>query len=136
MAKLTASDRAPADSLGSAADIADDTVVVGASFDDDAGNFSGSAYVFELTPSHLLLAAIEDLVDSGTLNKGQGQSLISSLEIALSRLDAGNDAAAIGVLSAFINKVNAFIAVGVLSLEDGQALIDAANAIIEQLVGG
>jgi hypothetical protein len=45
-AKLTASDRATDDRFGRSVDISGDTVVVGASLDDDNETNSGSAYVF------------------------------------------------------------------------------------------
>ncbi len=45
-AKLTASDTAAGDNFGFAVSISGDRVVVGAWHDDDAGNNSGSAYVF------------------------------------------------------------------------------------------
>jgi len=46
IAKLTADDAAAEDQFGSSVSIHGDTAVVGAQFDDDAGNASGSAYVF------------------------------------------------------------------------------------------
>ena len=46
-AKLTASDGADDDSFGGSVSISGDTLVVGASWDDDSGHASGSAYVFE-----------------------------------------------------------------------------------------
>ena len=45
-AKLTASDAAERDQFGGSVSVSGDTAVVGAYFDDDAGNLSGSAYVF------------------------------------------------------------------------------------------
>lgn len=45
-AKLTASDGATVDNFGWSVAISDDTVVVGAPYDDDNGNDCGSAYVF------------------------------------------------------------------------------------------
>jgi FG-GAP repeat len=45
-AKLTAGDAAAADDFGISVAIDGDTIVVGADLDDDAGSFSGSAYVF------------------------------------------------------------------------------------------
>jgi len=45
-AKLTASDAAAEDLFGYSVSVSGDTAVVGASFDDDAGESSGSAYVF------------------------------------------------------------------------------------------
>ena len=45
-AKLTASDAAAGDRFGTSVSISDDRAVVGAHLNDDAGNHSGSAYVF------------------------------------------------------------------------------------------
>jgi len=47
VAKLTASDAAADDRFGVSVSISGDTAIVGAFGDDDAGSFSGSAYVFE-----------------------------------------------------------------------------------------
>jgi hypothetical protein len=44
--KLTASDAAAGDSFGTSVSMAGDTIVIGASFDDDAGSNCGSAYVY------------------------------------------------------------------------------------------
>ncbi|MFH1418536.1 MAG: FG-GAP repeat protein [Planctomycetota bacterium] len=48
-AKLTASDAAEGDAFGVSVSLSDDTAVVGAYGDDDAGSASGSAYVFTRT---------------------------------------------------------------------------------------
>ena len=50
VAKLLASDGAADDYFGCAVSISDDTIVVGASGDDDNGSSSGSAYVFDKPP--------------------------------------------------------------------------------------
>ncbi|MBN1341641.1 MAG: FG-GAP repeat protein, partial [Phycisphaerae bacterium] len=47
VAKLTAADAAALDWFGQSVSISVDTVVIGAQFDDDAGSYSGSAYVFQ-----------------------------------------------------------------------------------------
>jgi hypothetical protein len=47
VAKLTATDAAPNDRFGGAVSIFGTTVIVGAGYDDDQGDDSGSAYVFE-----------------------------------------------------------------------------------------
>jgi hypothetical protein len=44
--KLLADDGAPADLFGGSVAVSDDTIVIGARYDDDNGNYSGSAYVF------------------------------------------------------------------------------------------
>jgi hypothetical protein len=53
-----------------------------------------------------LIGQIEDLVDQGVLNKGQGNSLIVKLEGALEKLLDGKPHVAINRLNAFINEVN------------------------------
>jgi len=51
LAKLSASDCAAGDSFGDSVSIDGDTVIVGARWDDDGGEDSGSAYVFEKPPA-------------------------------------------------------------------------------------
>jgi hypothetical protein len=63
-AKLTASDAAEGDWFGVSVSVWGDTAVVGSSFDDDAGLYSGSAYVFDLA----LPAA--PVVSSFSINSG------------------------------------------------------------------
>jgi len=63
--KLTASDGAGSDYFGDSVAISSDTVIVGACLDDDNGNNSGSAYVFERN-------------QDGADNWGQVQKLIAS----------------------------------------------------------
>jgi len=45
--KLLPDDGAPADLFGGAVAVSGDTIVIGARYDDDLGNYSGSAYVFD-----------------------------------------------------------------------------------------
>jgi len=81
-----------------------------------------------------LIVQVQALVP-GSLNYGQGNALIAKLEAAIQQLDQGNFAAAIHQLGAFINQVNALIATGELLSDEGQPLIDDANAIIAALGG-
>ena len=76
---------------------------------------------------------VEDLVDDGTLNKGNGNSLIKKLEGALQQLDRGNIRPALGKLAAFINEVEAFLKTGKLTEEQAQPLIDLINTAIGKL---
>jgi len=69
-AKIAASDAAADDEFGRSVSISWDTAVVGAHFDDDAGEKSGSAYVFKFST----LTLIEDLNDN--LNVGPGEIVI------------------------------------------------------------
>ena len=83
-----------------------------------------------------IIDAVIALVDAGVLNQGQGNSLIAKLQASIQQLDRGNITAAINLLHAFINQVNSYIRREVLSREQGQPLIDAANEVILQITGG
>lgn len=50
----------------------------------------------------IVTADVEELIDNGTLNTGQGNALTKKLESALKSLDKGNDIAAMNQLLAFI----------------------------------
>ena len=67
--KLTASDAAAGDEFGISVAISGTTSIVGASFDDDAGPSSGSAYIFNLPtcPTDLDNSGATDLTDLNTL---------------------------------------------------------------------
>ncbi len=77
-----------------------------------------------------LMTGVGDLVASNVLNQGQGQALVNSLEAALRQLENGNIAAAINGLNAFIRQVEAYVNAGILSPDQGQALLDAVEEII------
>jgi hypothetical protein len=107
--------------------------------DDDGGVSEASTTVVVLTPQDaiddLITEQVEDLEDSGVLNHGQGNAFTSKLENAIKKIDQGKPKPAINMLNAFINQVNDFIIEGILTPTEGQALIDAANAIISSLGG-
>ncbi len=80
--------------------------------------------------SEQLIDGIGDLVDAGTLNGGQGNSLVKKLEGVLKQLDKGKDKTAVNQLNAMLNQVDSFVDDGVLTPVEGQALTDAVEAII------
>jgi photosystem II stability/assembly factor-like uncharacterized protein len=80
-----------------------------------------------------LIGDVEQLVDDGLLNKGQGNALIVKLERGLERLADDRLKPAINALDAFSNQVDAFVRGGVLPSEIGQELSDQVNNIIELL---
>ncbi len=82
-----------------------------------------------------LIEQIQTLVNAGTLNEGQGNGLIAKLEAAIQQLDKGNTNVAINQLRSFVNQVYDFMSATppLLTQTEGQALIDAANAIIATL---
>jgi uncharacterized repeat protein (TIGR03803 family) len=114
---------------------------------DPAGNLygtteDGGAYgygtVFKLViTSQTRIADLQNMVNSlvsaGTLNAGQGQSLLAILDAALAQINGENTAAAVQQLEAFIKHVQALVNGQVLTAEQGQALIDAANSTITAL---
>jgi len=138
---------------GSAAVLDDPTLLNPVFVPDVAGSYEvqlvvndGSA---DSSPDHVSIIAktpqqatldvanlVADLVAEGVLNGGEGNSLTSTLDAAIRKLDQGNTNAAQGQLGAFINKVNAKIKAGRLTEEEGQALIDAVSEIIAHLAGG
>jgi hypothetical protein len=79
-----------------------------------------------------ILDDIENLIDTGVLSQGQGNAFIAILGAAEKMLNEGNTIAACNQLHAFINQVNAYIKAEILSVEEGQSLIDAAKCVISQ----
>jgi hypothetical protein len=77
-----------------------------------------------------LIDAAKTLVDDGTLNDGQGSALTSKLENVLAKLAKGNSNAATNQLGAFINQVEAYVNGGILTADQGDALIDAAAVLV------
>jgi hypothetical protein len=83
-----------------------------------------------------LLGQIADLSTSGVLNGGQAKSLSSKLENVGQKLDRDQPKAAVNQLRAFINHVESLVAEGVLGVEEGQMLIEAAEDLSNSIVIG
>jgi probable HAF family extracellular repeat protein len=89
-----------------------------------------------LPPDEHIDAIIDEvaiLIDSGTLNQGQGNALISKLEAAKNQLDKDNVTTTCNLIRAFINQVQALIKSGKITLAEGQILLDNANSLIDEL---
>ncbi|NOQ79548.1 MAG: hypothetical protein GQ546_09130, partial [Gammaproteobacteria bacterium] len=84
-AKLTASDSTKYDSFGKGVAISGDTVIVGASRDDDTGENSGSAYLFEKHVSEGWISATETKLTAsdGTAGDNFGYSVALNGETAI-----------------------------------------------------
>jgi hypothetical protein len=116
-----------------------DEAVKMSEFDSASGTFTvpgRTVVVFEFAPQELirsLIDEVEALVDGGSLNGGQANALIVKMENAIKNLDKDKANTALNNLNAFMNQVQAYINGGVLTPEEGQSLIDAAEAIIHQI---
>ncbi|XHC25696.1 PQQ-binding-like beta-propeller repeat protein [Phycisphaerales bacterium ac7] len=73
--KLTASDAASGDFFGDSVGISGDTAIVGSALDDDAGEFSGSAYLFDTTTG-------EERFKLTATDASSGQSFGASLSVS------------------------------------------------------
>jgi probable HAF family extracellular repeat protein len=81
---------------------------------------------------------VQALFDEGVLNKGQANSLINKVNLATAFLNDGKTRTAISKIESFIHEVDAFMKPvdnAVLSSENGQPLLDAANFAIAELGG-
>jgi hypothetical protein len=107
----------------------------------DAGVVVGSigsvAYLFvpQTTAQALpkIIDSIQALVSTGALAAHRANPLQSQLGNVAARLADGNAAAAVNLLQAFINKVNALAASGQLAQADAEQLMATATNLIERL---
>lgn len=95
-------------------------------------NISGTTSTTPSEEIQQIISGISDLVNSGKLNKGEGNSLQVKLQAANNKIDKDNKAA-INELKAFINEIQALINSGRLISTDGQNLIDMAEDIITKI---
>ncbi|MCZ6916793.1 MAG: hypothetical protein O7I93_08455 [Gemmatimonadetes bacterium] len=75
-----------------------------------------------------------ELGASGVLNDGNDTALLAILA-NIGKSVSNDRPNAIVLLEAFIHQVSGFINGGILTVEEGQPLIDAAQAVIDQLNG-
>jgi len=114
------------------------TYTVNVTVDDGDGGVGTDSVVVTWTAvaaTSGLIDQIEDLVDEGILNGGQGNSLLTKLEQALAAIEAGDDAKAIRMLEAFIHQVNAFKNASILEPTKADDLIAVAQAVIASIAG-
>jgi len=113
--------------------------VVGNIFDSDMTNnatMMSSTVVDILTAIKgilVLISKIENLVDLGILNQGQGDSLSAILQAVRQHIEQDKTTAASRQLDAFTNHINAFVRADILSQSDGEELKSMANTIIIHL---
>ena len=134
--KLTASDGAAADFFGYSVSISGDTIVVGAAYNDDNGQNSGSAYVYNAYQDPaVLIDNLDSYVDNLNPSDVTKNSLCAKLGVAMKAirdLKKNNDVAAVNAMEAFVNQVEAQRGKKITE-EDADALIAKAQAIIALL---
>jgi uncharacterized protein (TIGR02145 family) len=77
-----------------------------------------------------LIGVIENMVNTGILSEGNGNSLILKVENAIKSIDKKNTNAVIGQLNAFINEVKDFVDDGIFTINQGQPLINNVGIIL------
>ena len=81
----------------------------------------------------LLIDQVDALEEDGVINGGQANSLRAKLEAAQKSAANGRVGPAVNQINAFINEVDALMAAGLLSPEEGERLISLAEEIIQSL---
>ena len=81
----------------------------------------------------ILRDLVQALIDGGELNLGQGYALLSKLDAIRRDLADRDIEAAAGLLKAFIDEVQVFVSAGILTVAQGQPLIDDAQNTIDEL---
>jgi hypothetical protein len=97
---------------------------------------NGNAVITVQTAQGALTGLMDDvtvLQETGSLNGGNANALIAKLSAALASLNNGHTKPGCNQIQAFINQVNSLVTGGTLTAAQGQALIQAANAIMMQI---
>lgn len=90
----------------------------------------------QVTPDgqiQIINTEVANFVQAGILNGGQGEALGAKLDAAALQLNKDNTGAAVNLLQAFINQAEAMVKAGKITTAQGNVLINAANATINQL---
>jgi len=82
-----------------------------------------------------LIIVIQDMINNGNIPKLRGYALIATLNASLRNLNAGKTKLAIVDLNVFSALVKTYIKNKQISATQGNALINSANSIINQLKG-
>ena len=94
---------------------------------------TGTATIRLATPQDLVAALMDDvqiLLEDGVVNGAQANALVAKLSATLASLNNSNTTPACNQVQAFMNQVQAFMNAGTLTQAQGQALLDAAQAIL------
>jgi hypothetical protein len=133
-AKLTAFDGVFGDAFGNAVGAKNSSVVIGARYDDDAGESSGSVYVYPFSVTYFMESLSDEVADI-EISENMENHLNNKIDAAVNAItdsNDNNDHAAIKALEAFIKQVEAQRGKKI-SEEDADTLIAQAEAIIAML---
>ena len=83
-----------------------------------------------------LIDEIEEMIDEGEMNGNQAGFLLDGLEMALECLENGQIRYAISYLNEFMQRVACLVWWGILSYEEGEAMIAAAQEILDAIEAG
>lgn len=101
------------------------------------GGQTSNALSFMVVTPQQATQAITDSVNSlfsqGIINGGQDNSLVGQLQHAITMMNAGKNAGAIGNLDSFISEVNDLLSSGALSPSQAASLTSAAQGVIAAL---
>ena len=82
-----------------------------------------------------MIITVQSLINNGTILESTGDDLIKKLNEVLKQLYDNKPKNAVSLLGAFINKVQNRMKSMLIPIQQGNALIDAANALIARLNG-
>jgi len=121
-----------------ALDASGNAYVSGQSWGGETGyDFATLKYAGTPDPEDLvqyLTDAIESFLEAGDLNTGEGGSLLKILRNAVRMYEEqGNLQGACNLLENFIKQIQKLVDQGDITPEEGQALIDQAMALMEQI---
>jgi hypothetical protein len=91
------------------------------------------AYADATTDLFGLFFQASSVADNNDFTNGERTSLVTKVIAAIASVERGHENTAINNLGAFVNEVEAMQRTGRLPSEDADALINSANAIIDQL---
>jgi uncharacterized delta-60 repeat protein len=113
----------------------DGNILVGGSANPGQVDFALARYQGVGPEDEIEQAAIDvkALASAGDLNGGQSNALLAKLQAAVGQLSNDHVGPAINQLQAFVNNVNSFVAQGVLTADQAQPLLDAAQNAIDLL---
>jgi hypothetical protein len=92
---------------------------------------AGLATITELTPQGVVGGLMDDvqvLLETSVLTSDQARGLMDKLSAAIASLNRGSKNATCGQLGAFLNQVRALVQSGALTIAQGEALTQAAQA--------